>query len=420
MNSGRPCILVYNPLAGHGHLDSWNALFVSLLLAGGYRVIAVTEDCAALSRRLEASGDLQSPNLQLFDLADLRPGSCGRAVAKIGRILRRVCRTLSGSADPLATDPQAYYLEPAEFARHLQKVLKKSRWAPAMVLNMYMDLYRTDPARWQAFDRAQSLPWIGIRFIPRENATEAYYRSESLSGMCFLDQSVVDAYRARFPAKRFFFLPDVTHTDLPDERSALAQRIVQEAAGRKIVFLGGTIVKSKNIAAWFRLIALADPQQWYFVQIGEIRWDELDPQELQALRAAVESPRGNLLIHDGYLPDERTFNEIMMASDIIFAVYRDFPISSNMLGKAAAFEKPILVADNHLMGARVIRYGIGRAVPQDDPEAMLLALNQLVDPPQACTGFHAYREDFGREVLAARLDELIDHCCDATLRGGAA
>ena len=38
MNSGRPCILVYNPLAGHGHLDSWNALFVSLLLAGGYRV----------------------------------------------------------------------------------------------------------------------------------------------------------------------------------------------------------------------------------------------------------------------------------------------------------------------------------------------------------------------------------------------
>ena len=69
MNSGRPCILVYNPLAGHGHLDSWNAMFVSLLLAGGYRVIAVTEDCAALSRRLEASGDLQSPNLQLFDLA---------------------------------------------------------------------------------------------------------------------------------------------------------------------------------------------------------------------------------------------------------------------------------------------------------------------------------------------------------------
>ena len=91
-----------------------------------------------------------------------------------------------------------------------------------------------------------------------------------------------------------------------------------------------------------------------------------------------------------------------------------------MLGKAAAFEKPILVADNHLMGARVIRYGIGRAVPQDDPEAMLLALNQLVDPPQACTGFHAYREDFGREVLAGRLDEMIDHCCDATLRGGAA
>ncbi len=414
MNAARPCVLVYNPLAGHGHLDSWNALFVLLLLAGGYRVIAVTEDSGALARRLALSGDLQSPNLQLFDLVDLRPGVVGRAVARIGRILRRFWRHLSGGADPLAGDPQAYYLEPVEFARHLQSVSKKSRWVPAMVLNMYMDLYRTDPIRWQAFDQMQSLPWTGIRFIPQEIPTEAYYRSESLSGMCFLDERVVDAYRARFPGKRFYFLPDVTHTDLPNERSALAQRIAQESAGRKIVFLGGTIVKSKNLTAWFRLIALADPRQWYFVQVGEIRWDELDAQELQALRAAMESPRGNLLVHDAYLPDERTFNEILMASDMIFAVYRDFRMSSNMLGKAAAFEKPILVADNHLMGARVIRYGIGMAVPQDDPEAMLLALTQLADPLHACTGFHAYREDFGHHELAARLDEMINHCCDTS------
>lgn len=412
MNSGRPCILVYNPLAGHGHLDSWNALFVSILMAGGHRVIAVTEDSGALSRRLEASGDLRSPNLQLFDLVDLRPGPCVRTFARVGRVLRRIWRTLSRRPDPLACDPQAYYLEPVEFARHLNIVSKKARWAPSLVLNMYMDLYRTDEARWQAFDREQSLPWVGIRFIPPENPTEGYYGTKSLSGMCFLDERVVDAYRAIFPRKQFFFLPDVTHSDLPDESSALLQRIVREAAGRKIVFLGGTIVKSKNIAAWFRLIAMADPQQWYFVQIGEIRWDELDAQELQALRAAIDSPPGNLLVHDAYLPDERTFNEIMRASDIIFAVYRDFRISSNMLGKAAAFDKPILVADNHLMGARVVRYRIGRAVPQDDPEAMLLALDQLIDPLHACTGFRDYREAFGHQVLARRLGDLIDHCRD--------
>ena len=419
MNSGRPCILVYNPLAGHGHLDSWNALFVSILLARGYRVIAVTEDSGALARRLGLSGDLQSPNLQLFDLVDLRRSAGCRILARAGRILRRIWRKSTGNADGPARDPQAYYLEPAEFARHLKWVSKKARWSPALVLNMYMDLYKTDSARWQAFDRAQSLPWIGIRFIPQENPTEGYYRTESLSGMCFLDERVVDAYQARIPTKRFFLLPDVTHTDLPEETSDLAQGIAQEAAGRKIVFLGGTIVKSKNLAAWFRLIALADPQQWYFVQVGEIRWDELDAQEREALRAAIERPLGNLFILDAYLPDERTFNEIIMASDIIFAVYRDFRISSNMLGKAAAFEKPILVADNHLMGARVNRYGIGRAVPQDDPGAMLLALNQLADPLQACKGFHAYREDFAHHVLAGRLDEMIDHCCDATRRGKA-
>ena len=413
MKSGRPCILVYNPLAGHGHLDSWNAMFVSILLAGGYRVIAVTEDSGALTRRLEASGDIRSPDLQLFDLVDLGPGLFERAVARIRRILSGRSGGSGGASADLVRDSEASYLEPVDFARHLTRALRKSRWEPSLVLNMYMDLYRTDAARWQAFDRLASVPWVGIRFIPKEEPTEAYYRSESLTGMCFLDERVVEAYRSTFPRKQFFYLPDITHSDLPGERSALAREILEAAAGRKIAFMGGTIAKTKNLAAWYRLIALADPRRWYFAQIGEIRHDALDEQDLQALREVMRTPPGNLLIHDGYLPDERTFNEIVSVSDVIFAVYRDFRISSNMLGKAAAFGKPIIVADNHLMGRRVMRYGIGKAVPQDDTHAMLLALDQLADPRQPCHGFDAYLEDFGRPALALRLSEMIGRCCHA-------
>jgi glycosyltransferase involved in cell wall biosynthesis len=237
--------------------------------------------------------------------------------------------------------------------------------------------------------------------------------------MCFLDERVVDAYAKQLPDKRFFFLPDITYSELPHERGVLAQNIAHHAAGRRIVFLGGTIVKSKNLSAWFRLIAQADPRQWYFVQIGEVRWDELDPQERQALRTAIDNPPENLFIHDGYLPDERAFNEIIQGSDILFAVYRDFRISSNMLGKSAAFNKPILVADNHLMGARVIRYGIGNAVPEDDAQAMLRSLDQLAGAGarQSSEGFEAYRKDFGREALSAQLDKLIDLCCAKSFKG---
>ena len=83
MNCQKPCVIVYNPLAGHGHLDSWNAMFVSILLASGYRVIAVTEDSRALASRLESSGDLHAPNLQLFDLLDLRQSLWFRLFARI-------------------------------------------------------------------------------------------------------------------------------------------------------------------------------------------------------------------------------------------------------------------------------------------------------------------------------------------------
>ncbi len=419
MNLERPCVIVYNPLAGHGHLDSWNAMFVSVLLASGYRVIAVTEDSGALASRLASSGDLHSPNLQLFDLLELRRSVWLRVFARVSRVLRRVWREATGRVHTEASDPQAYYLDPAEYARHLRVVARKARWAPAMVLNMYMDLYKTDPVHWRDFERLQPLPWAGIRFIPREIPTEGYYQCASLAGMCFLDERVVTAYARRLPDKRFCFLPDITFTELPDAQGALAQKIAHEAAGRRIVFLGGTIVKSKNLSAWFQLIALADSRQWYFVQIGEVRWDELDPQERQALRAAIDTPPGNLFVHDGYLPDERAFNEIIQGSDILFAVYCDFRISSNMLGKSAAFNKPILVADNHLMGARVIRYGIGKAVPEGDPHAMLQSLDQLADASQFVGGFEAYRRDFGRDALSSQLDNLIGHCSAASLKGRA-
>ena len=37
-------------------------------------------------------------------------------------------------------------------------------------------------------------------------------------------------------------------------------------------------------------------------------------------------------------------------------------------GKAAAFERPILAAEGHLMGQRVKQYGVGLTVPENDVE----------------------------------------------------
>ncbi len=429
MNHVQPCVLVYNPLAGHGHLDSWNAMFISLLLAGGYRVLALTPDVAALRQRLELTGAGQSPNLQVLDWDVLRRNVAQRVVGRLGRMVAGLGARPAAPETASKDDPELHYLEPLEFAQRVREAVKKVAWKPHLILNMYMDLYRTDGPRWQAFDRehtqqaparklsgvhagapAGPIPWVGLRFIPWATPGEGYYQTTSLSGMCFLDQAVVATYQAQLPEKQFFYLPDITHADLPQSPNALALEIRRQAQGRTIVFMGGTIGATKNLAKWLALILRADPTRWFFVQIGEVHQAALNAEDHAADEQITRSPPANLFVKTGYLPDERTFNAIIQASDILFAVYRDFTISSNMLGKAAAFEKPILVADNHLMGDRVRHYGIGKAVPQDDVGLMLSALTDLTNETATRGGFGAYRDDFSQDALRTHLFNMMARC----------
>jgi hypothetical protein len=81
-----------------------------------------------------------------------------------------------------------------------------------------------------------------------------------------------------------------------------------------------------------------------------------------------------------------------------------------MLGKAAFFQKPILVADQYLMGERVRHYGLGLAVSQDDATQMYAALCELIVQEPNLEGFNAYRRDFSQEALRESLTTIIERC----------
>ena len=177
--------------------------------------------------------------------------------------------------------------------------------------------------------------------------------------------------------------------------------------------MGGTIGDKKNLSQWYQLIGLTNPTDWFFVQIGEVREQSLGRDDLSAYHQALLEPPENLFLHTQYLPDERTFNEVIALSDIVFAVYRKFNISSNMPGKAAAFEKPILVAEGYLMGARVTKYQIGLTVPEDDAAQMLQALTVLAQPLAARSialpkHFAEYRQDFSHDALKSKFFNFLD------------
>ena len=406
----RPCILIYSPLAGHGHLDSWNDMFIRLLLEAGWRVLSLTPDGGELGDRLDARGITGRDRLQILTWRDVRPSIAERAWTRLRRLLGDCARRAGlRQKRPTMPDPEASYLEPIEFARRVRGAIGEAQWHPDFVFNMYMDLYRTDTERWQRFGKSFKWPWGGIRFVPHPAPTEGFYHVTSFVGMCFLDDAVCARYQKLLPRKAFACLPDITDASLPDAPTGLATEITRRAAGRKVVFLGGTIGGNKNLARWYELISFADPERWFFLQIGEINFNALTQADMRALAILKATPPENLLVHREYLPDERAFNDVIRVCDIIFAVYRNFKISSNMLGKAAAFEKPILVADNYLMGRRVVSYGIGRAVPEDDARQMLAAATDLTENPVPVENFAAYRADFSIGNMQQALMAFLDH-----------
>ena len=401
-----PSILLYNPISGHGHLDSWNAMFVDVLLEAGWRVNVLTPDTQDLIRRLNVKKRSTTEQLHVLDWNILRP-------SLVQRVLGRLQRTLgipSGNQENV-NDLDPRFLNPADFARRVNASINKCKWRPVFVFNMYMDMYPTDEAGWLTFEEVNKLPWAGIRFVPSPEHSEAYYKQVSLKGMCFLDSRVCDMMQQIFPEKNFGYLPDITENVLPTNESALVREITNKANGRRVVFMGGTLGGNKNLARWYQLIERADPKDFYFVQVGEKFEDTLTVDDALELAKIQKYCPENLYIKLEYLPDEANFNEVIQASDIIFAVYRNFKISSNMPGKAAAFSKPILVAEGHLMGERVTQYGIGQAVAEDDVSAMLEALYTLTNLSHPLTSqFEAYRRDFSIRSLSDNLTAFLTKC----------
>lgn len=413
-DKNRPSILIYNPISGKGHLDSWNAMFIELLLTHGWHVFALTSNSDDLKNRLSKKGLSNQQHFQILPWDIPRQSFLNRLWNK----LKRECIAVHTSIYkflkkiPKEEDAEAGYLDPSEFGQRIRWALQQTIQKPKFIFNMYMDLYRTDKQSWAQFQLLNELPWGGIRFVPLQIPVEAYYEISTFSGMCFLDEVVCTQYKQRFSNKQFAYFPDITDATLPIQQYDLVQQIQRLAGDRKIVFMGGAIGGNKNLAKWYELIKLASRDEWYFLQIGEVNVSSLSEHDKLAYDKILKSPPENLFIKDEYLSDEQAFNAVINTSDVIFAVYRDFKISSNMPGKAAAFNKPILVADGYLMAKRVAQYGIGLPVDQDDAKAMLVGLSDLCNHPRAPGSFKAYRDAYSVESLQRNFFDFLNHVID--------
>lgn len=307
-------------------------------------------------------------------------------------------------------------IRPDEFAQAIEQSLAHAGRRPDFMFVMYMDAFA---GRFLARDwrrAAISIPWGGISFLsnstsPGRAPHERYFRQRRFRGLCFLQYDDVRRYQAAFPSKVFEVLPDVANAELPTVTTPLARSIAERAAGRTVVALVGSLEGRKNISLFCKVALLADADRWFFLMAGELHRSSFSREDEEAF-VALMNLRDNFCLHDQFFDDERELNEVLAASDILFAVYRNFPKSSNMLGKAAHFRKPLLVSDRFIMGERVRRYGLGEAVPEDSPEASLAALDRLQREPLNDVCFDDYLRTHNAEVMGRALERFAARCIE--------
>jgi len=125
-------------------------------------------------------------------------------------------------------------------------------------------------------------------------------------------------------------------------------------------------------------------------------------------RAVSEDKR--IIFHPERIPEETSYNALVQACDVLWAVYRNSPHSSNTLSKAAFFERPVIVAAGHLMADRNSRYSLGSVVPAGDSNALRDALVPMLTNPQEWLATHPprwqeFREDHSNQKFRERLRE---------------
>jgi hypothetical protein len=467
MNVPMKCIYVINPISGRGHLDSYARLYCRALVELGYAVVLISETdgdttdylahqspnaqqsftfvsfdearCWNLPTGIDpARGGPARPKMSAAQRARLvlqEEGMAGIAIRCI-RVPRRILvsripphirdgirqrirpmvRALLNSAPGRAIN-LASFLDAGRISFHTlmgyvdKAVTVPGRPTPSLLFFLYLDLMTERSRNTAPLDRAGAWPWIGMLFHPRlardpSARTEGYFKSQNARGGVFLVPKGIAAYAAAVPGLHFALVPDVADLELPAVQPALANEIRRHAGNRIVVLQIGSIAPHKGVTTLLDIIAMADPDRFFFAIVGEVYWTTFGENELRVRRALAQPPE-NLFVHQGYVASEHDYNGLVAASDIVYAVYQDFDSSSNSLTKAAGLRRPILVNQNSLMGRRVLASGIGAVAPQNDAKAILAELERLADRPKDSFNFESYQNEHSLEALKSVLAKAL-------------
>lgn len=275
-------------------------------------------------------------------------------------------------------------------AKIIQKAASEIKHSPDLVFFAWLDNYLSYYLTHSIIDRIFPYKWSGLYFtppylrfgqrvlpilrIPLTPYTIA--KSPHCCGIALLDEKETKKVQAQIKTPVITF-PDVTDESLPDINYTIVKQIREKAGDRKIIGLLGGLTKRKGLLTLLEAAQRSVKENYFFVFAGQLYDYELLPEEATKVGNIVKANPPNCFFHFVRIPDEAQFNAVIDACDILFAAYEDFPYSSNILTKAAVFEKPVIVTDGFCMGERVKAFRLGLSIPEGNVDKCIEAIHCL-------------------------------------------
>ena len=397
-------ILLWNPISNHGHLNMYLEIYASTLLDLGYEVYYYADFEEAFKEYL----NVEVPMLKSVEVIShkllLKHWTAKWIYLIMGNLLKRVWTFITCIwKKALITVNFRYksknsFVEFGVLTRKL-KVLNEFGFRPDLVICMYLDMTYLDCNSRRIF-RNLSVPWVGLLFHPQPlpgiGAFEkkSWFSDESNMGGIFFTNNMINSYnQASSQTQVFEHFPDVTRESMKI-KPLLDLDLRKLSNGRNIVGLVGALDGNKKLIQEF-LDASKDPrlEDYYFVIAGEVYEATLEKATLSEIRSLSDSFQQNLYIYDKYIESEVDFDYLISQVDILFACYKNFDSSANILAKSARFRKPVIVRAGTWIGQITEQYNLGLAISNPDVSnvvSAILNLGQKIKNVSNDFGFDSY------------------------------